>query len=267
MLVGEIYYKNLAVQTCINLISNTISLAEFLTYEKGKQIKKSNYYSFNVEPNQNKSASKFWRDVIYKLVYENECLVVQINDMYYVADSYNVDEYALKENVYKDIVIDNYHLKDTFKESEVLHFELHNEKVRTIIEKLNSSYSKLITISQDNYIKNNTRRGTLEIPTTYPQTEKAQKDLNDLLENRFKRFFNAKGGSVLPLTNGLKYEELESNIGIKSGGEGGRDIKAFVDDIFDFVAIGFQVPPQLLKGNVADTEKAVNNFLTFCIIL
>ena len=45
----------------------------------------------------------------------------------------------------------------------------------------------------------------------------------------------------------------------------GRDIRAFIDDIFDFVAIAFQVPPQLLKGNVADTDKAVNNFLTFCI--
>ena len=27
----------------------------------------------------------------------------------------------------------------------------------------------------------------------------------------------------------------------------------------------FPIPPQLLKGNVADTEKAFNNFLTFCI--
>jgi len=58
--------------------------------------------------------------------------------------------------------------------------------------------------------------------------------------------------------------KLESNIGVK-GGVDGRDIRAFIDDIFDFVAIALQVPPQLLKGNVADTDKTVNNFLTFCI--
>ncbi len=89
-------------------------------------------------------------------------------------------------------------------------------------------------------------------------------DLEDLLSKRFKRFFEAEGGAVLPLTGGMKYEELTSNIGTK-GGSDGREIRNFIDDVFDLVAIAFQVPPQLLKGSVADTEKAVNNFLTFCI--
>ena len=75
-LTGEIFFKELAVQACINLIANTISRSEFLTYEKGKEVKKDNYYLFNVEPNPNKSASKFWRDVVSKLVYDNECLVI-----------------------------------------------------------------------------------------------------------------------------------------------------------------------------------------------
>ena len=62
----------------------------------------------------------------------------------------------------------------------------------------------------------------------------------------------------------MKYEELSSNIGVK-GGTNNAQIRAFIDDVFDFVAIAFQVPPVLLKGGVADTEKAMDNFLTFCI--
>src|SRR5690554_4504213 len=62
-ITAEIYYKELAINTAINLIANTISNAEFLTYEKGKEVKRDNYYLFNVEPNQNKTANKFWRDV------------------------------------------------------------------------------------------------------------------------------------------------------------------------------------------------------------
>ena len=77
-------------------------------------------------------------------------------------------------------------------------------------------------------------------------------------------FFEAEGGAVLPLTNGLKYVEMDGGTQTKGSIEG-RDIRAFIDDVFDYVAIAFQVPPQLLKGNVADTDKAVNNFLTFCI--
>ena len=87
---------------------------------------------------------------------------------------------------------------------------------------------------------------------------------NKLLSESFKKYFEAENGAVLPLTSGMKYNESDSNIGSK-GGSQGKDIRAFVDDIFDFVAIAFQVPPQLIKGNVADTGKVVNNLLTFCI--
>lgn len=263
-LAAEVYYKELAIQACVNLIANAVARSEFRTYEKGQEVRKDNYYLFNVEPNQNKSASKFWRDVIYNLVYANDCLVIQQNNMFYIADGYDLTEFAFKENIYKNIVVANYQLGNVYLESQVLHFELHNEKIKAVIDGLYKSYAKLITASQSQYKKNNARRGWLEIPTNYPQTEKAQQDLNSLLSERFKRFFEAEGGAVLPLSNGMKYTELSSNIGVKGGADGG-DIRNFIDDIFDFVAIAFQVPPQLLRGNVADTSKVVNDFLTFCI--
>lgn len=263
-LTTEIFYKELAIQACVNLIANTVSRGEFLTFEKGKEIRGENYYSFNVSPNQNKSSSKFWRDVIQKLVKDNECLVIQRKDMFYVAESFNKVEFALKDNIYKDITITNYELKDTFAESDVFHFELHDQKIKTVIDGLYKSYAKLVSTSQANYKRNNARRGKLDIPTSYPKNKDAQKELEELFQDKFKRFFEAEGGAILPLTNNLKYEELESNIGVKNGSDG-REIRDFIDDIFDFVAIAFQVPPQLLKGNVADTDKAFNNFLTFCI--
>lgn len=261
---GEIFYKELAVCACINLIANTITRSEFQTFEKGKEKREDNYYIFNVEPNQNKSANKFWRDVVFKLVHNNECLVIQQNDKYYVADSFDVDKYVFKENVYKNVVIDDFQLNNVYTESQVFHFELHNQKIKDVIDGLYATYSKLIAVSQANYKKNNSRRGTLEIPASYPKTDKAEKDLEDLLKKKFDRFFNAEGGAVLPLSGGIKYNDLPSNIGVK-GGSNDREIRAYIDDIFDFIAIAFGVPPQLLKGNVADTDKAVNNFLTFCI--
>ncbi|HHY42562.1 MAG TPA: phage portal protein [Thermoanaerobacterales bacterium] len=263
-IAAEVFYKELAVQSCVNLIANAVARSEFLTYEKGKEKRGENYYLFNVEPNQNKSASKFWRDVIHRLVYDNECLVIQQDGMFYVADSFTVSRYAFKENIYRDIVIDDYQLNNSYLESQVFHFELHDKKIRDVIEGLYQSYAKLITASQKHYIRNNAKRGTLEIPTNYPQTDKAQKDLQDLLNSRIKRFYEAEVGAVLPLSNGMKYEELQSNISSKGSIEG-RDIREFINDIFDFVAIAFQVPPQLIKGNIADTSKAVNNFLTFCV--
>lgn len=263
-LAGEIFFKELAVQASINLIANAVSRSEFQTFENGKEVKKDNYYLFNVEPNPNKSASKFWRDVVSKLVYNNECLVIQQGYSFYAADDFDVEEFAFKPYVYHDIVIDNLQLKGSYIEPDVFHFELHNEKITNVIEGLNRSYSKLIAVSQKNYKKNNSRKGKVKIPTEYPQTQKAQDDLKNLFETRFKKFFEAEGEAVLPLTNGLDYEELKSNIGT-DGTANNKEIRSFIDDIIDFVAIAFNIPPILIKGGVANMEKLIDYFLTFCI--
>jgi HK97 family phage portal protein len=265
-LTTEIWFKELALQSCVNLIANTLSKAEFQTFEKGKETRKDNYYLFNVQPNPNKSASKFWRDVVSRLVYKNECLVIQQDNHLYVAEDFTVDKKAFREYVYSGVVVEGVLLSRTYLESEVLHFELHNEKIQAVINGLYTAYAKLIEASRKHYLRQNARRGTLTIPTNYPETDKAQQDLRDLMEKRFKRFFDAEGDAVLPLANGLEYTELENkaNTGTK-GSQEGRDVRGFIDDIFDFVAIALNIPPQLVKGTVADTEKAMDNFLTFCI--
>src|SRR5690554_4884843 len=143
-LTGEIFFKELAVQACINLIANTLSRSEFQTFERGKEVKKDNYYLFNVEPNPNKSASKFWRDVVHHLVYDNECLVLMQGDHLYVADSYTTVPGTFVENLYTDIRIGDLDLTTKHRESEVLHFELHNERIKDVVDGFYTSYGKLI---------------------------------------------------------------------------------------------------------------------------
>jgi HK97 family phage portal protein len=140
-LAENIYYKELAIQSAINLIANVVSRSEFQTYEEGSKTKKDNYYLFNVEPNPNKSASKFWRSVISKLIYNNECLIVQQSGNLYVTDSFNVNRFAFKEYVYDNIVIDDLKLRSSRVESEVFHLELHDQKIRNMLENLNKDYS------------------------------------------------------------------------------------------------------------------------------
>lgn len=264
-IASEVFYKQLAVEASINLIANTVARSEFLTYERGKEVKGKNYYLLNVRPNQNKSSSKFWREVVSKLVYDNECLIIMQGEQLYVADSFAKVELAFKENIYKDIVISNYELDDVFKESQVLYLEWHDKKIKNVIDSLYADYGKLINISSEGYKGSKSKKGILEIPTSYPQTERAQEGLKDLLDNRFKKFFEAEGNSLLPLQGGLKYQELEGKKSTSRDSETGREIRDFINDIFDFVAIGFQIPPSLLKGDVVDTNNAMNNFLTFCI--
>ena len=260
-LEGEIFYKELAVLAAVRLIANAVSRGEFLTYEKGKEVKKENYYLFNVEANQNKSASIFWKEVVKRYLLQGECLVVQNNEKLYIAEDYQRDEYAFRENVYKNIVVDGYMLKETLLESQVLFFKHSFADVKTLIDGLYVSYAKLIAASQKNYKKGSHNKGIINIPTNYPQTPKAQEDLKDLMNKRFADYFNADSDAVLPLQNGITYDEKSK----EKSSAAGRDIRAFIDDIFDFVATAFQIPSALLKGNIADTDVLVNNFLTFCV--
>lgn len=88
--------------------------------------------------------------------------------MFYVAESYTTKEYAFKENIYKDIVIGDYQLNNIYSESQVFHFELHDQKIKNLVEGIYKSYGNLIEYSKANYKRSNAKRGTLEIPTNYP---------------------------------------------------------------------------------------------------
>ena len=260
------FYKRLAINTCINLIANSLTKANFRTFEKGKETKRNNYYLFNVEPNVNQNATEFMQQLIWNLVYENECLVIMQDDQLLVADEWTRKEFALKENIYTDIRIGDFAMNKTFVESEVLYFKLHNEKVTDLINGLYADYGKLISASMGYYKKNNALRATLNLDISRAQTDDEQEELDDLFNVQFKNFFEAEGGAVLPLQDGIELKEIfQGTSGGGSKSQNTRDIRALVDDIFDFVATAFLIPKGLIKGDLADIESQTDNYLMFCL--
>ncbi|WP_197228836.1 phage portal protein, partial [Bacillus thuringiensis] len=101
----DYFYKKLAVESCIDLIANALTMCEIQTFDKGKEIRGENYYLLNVQPNQNQNASEFMHSLVHHLIDDNECLVIMSNDQLYIADEFTVDHYAFKENEYKNVVI------------------------------------------------------------------------------------------------------------------------------------------------------------------
>ncbi|MYL50262.1 phage portal protein [Halobacillus litoralis] len=255
----EYHYKNLAIQTCINLIANTLIRSKFRTYESGQEVKKHNHYLFNVQPNQNQNSSEFFHEFISKLVLENECLVVMQDRQLYVADSFNITELALYENRYSDVVIKEYQLGRSFNESEVFHFRLNNDRIKSVIDSMYSSYGKLLSSSINYYKRSNALRAKLKGAGAQSQKTEDHKKREDMFYEQMERFMTAENAAVLPLQNSLTYEEIESK------GQTSRDVRAIVDDIIDFVSMGFHIPKGLIKGDLADVEGQTDNFLMFCI--
>lgn len=262
---AEAQYKKLAIETCIDLIANTITTCEFLTYHKGKEVRKNNYYLFNVSPNVNQNSSEFIHKLVHTLIWENECLVVMQDEQLLVADNYTITEYALKPNSYKDVTIGDLKFDKIFFENEVHHFKLNDKNIRKVIDDFYDSYGKLISSSINIYKMKNAQRFITKGKALNSQKESDIKAANDFFESIFKNWMDPdKQYSVMSMGENFTLEDNSPGKGNNTTANS-RDIRALIDDIFDFVATAFHIPKSLVKGDLADIEKQTDNFLMFCI--
>lgn len=260
--VTEICLRELAFWTCVGKIANALTKCEFRTFYEGEELFKDEYYLWNYEPNRNQNKAEFLSKAMEQLFRNNELLIVESYDgQLLVADDFSVTKNALYGDTYTNVQVDDYTFSRSFRSSDVLHWTLNNKNVNRIIQSLYDSYSKLIDYSAKSYLKSRGSRGTLNISAMAQSDKLFNEKLEKLMNEYFKSFFESPN-AVLPLFEGYSY----TDIGSKTYSEGtSRDIKSQYDDIFDFTARGFSMPPTLAKGDVQDTEKAVDEMLTFCL--
>ncbi|MGN0484894.1 MAG: phage portal protein [Lachnospiraceae bacterium] len=260
-LMDNVYIRELAFWTCVNKIANAISKCEFRTYYGYKEVKKSEYYLWNIEPNRNQNASAFMTKLIGKLYLNNEALVIESSGQLYVADSFNKTVYALYDYQFDGVTVDNFTFGKTFYQGEVLYFQLNSADMRKLVNLLYSSYNDLMQYAANAYRKSRGSRGILNIDAQAQAEDDFSEKLAELMTNYFKKFFESEN-AVLPLYDGYEYNEIQTKT---YSSESTRDIKALADDIFDFTARAASFPPSLAKGDVQDTGKATDELLTFCI--
>ena len=260
-IVAEIQIRELAFWSCVNMIASSVSKCELKTFVAGKEVKGREYYAWNISPNKNQNSSAFMHKLIARLYSDNECLVIEENGQLLVADSFQMTEYALVDNTFEGVTVGNYTFATKYRMSDVMFFKLSEKDMRQVTNGIFESYGKLITYGMKAYQKSRGNRGVLNYAAMAQGDERAKAAFDDLMNNRFKKFFNDEN-SVLPLPKGYEY----TDIGTKTySNEGTRDIRAMFDDISDFTAKGFGMPPALAKGDIAGVKEAVVTYLTFCI--
>lgn len=265
-LITQEVYKRLAVDSCANLIASTISGCEFKTYDQGKVTKKDMYYLLNVAPNPNENAAEFRRNFIYKLLTKNEALIVMANKQLFVADGYNVQDQVLKDTVYSQVTVKEFQFKSDFLESEVIHLKLNNHDVKHLLDGFYKDYGKLIASAQNIYKRSNAKRFVLEGEFIRSQNDKTQEKINNMMTKQFKPFLEAdNAGAVFQLQKGFQLNDVSGNGKVGQAQQTSRDVRALVDDVFDYVATAYHVPRALLKGDMAGISDEVNSFLMFCI--
>lgn len=261
-LAASVYTRELAFESAVNLIANSVAKCEFKIYRKNQLFKDDEYYLWNVEPNKNQNSSEFLKKLINKLYRDNECLVVSTDlGELLIADSYEKTDYALVNDLFTNVTVKDYTFKRSFRMNEVLFFRLNNNDLRSLLNGLHADYGKLYEYSKKAFQKSRGQKGVLNISARAQGDANFEENLRKMMQDRFKPYFDADS-AVLPLTEGYSYSEQDRKT---YNADSTRDIRAQVDDMFSFTARAFGIPPVLLLGEVINPTMATNQLLTFCI--
>lgn len=268
--VQEYRLRELAFHVCVNTIANAVGKCEFKTFRRGKPIRENEYYLWNVEPNINQNSTAFLHKLIYQLYSQNEALVIATKrrtgeEMLAVADSFSQpNQYPAKMNEYQDVVVGGISYQKTFRENEVLHFQLNAVNVKPVLEAMTSSFNHMLSLAVKNYGWVSGKHLKVHITQTEQNDPEFNKKFRDMLNQQIKPFFDADS-ALLPEFEGYDYSEFPAATNGTAANRTTRDIRSLADDIFDFTARSFQIPPVLLFGDVAGTQDAMTRWLTTCI--
>lgn len=196
--VLEVFYKELAINSAINIIAKAISNAEIRTFKNKKEIKEHNYYLFNIEPNQNQNATEFDLELIRKLIYENEVLIIEENGMLYIADDYTVNDKTLYQTFFTNVSVKNLNFTKTYFMEDVLFLKLNNSKIKQLIDDVYNSYGFLVSQCINDYKKSKGIRGKVKLTTTWSQMFEDQQKLQDAIQHKFRSYFSSDN-SVIPM--------------------------------------------------------------------
>ena len=259
------YLKRIALETNINFIARTISQSEFWIMDGQNKQKNNLHYRLNIRPNTDSSASDFWHKVIYKLVYDNEVLIIKSDtDDLLIADDFDSVEYAVYEDRFKDVMVKDHKFERQFMMNEVFYLTYNNEKIQRYVNELFSDYGELFGRMMDSQLRKNQLRATVGIKTGAGMTD--DKHINRMQKYIDSVYSRLKTESValLPKIDGFEFDEL-SNGNTTTTDNGPENIhklkKIFIEDVAKMIGI----PPSLLHGDMADISNLMESYLKFCI--
>ena len=260
-LSGNVYLKQLVLDTCASFIGRSLSSAEFRFKEDGKYVKNEIYRRLNLRPNINQTASSFWQKFASKLIYDNEVLVIQSDtEDLLIADSFTHTKYALYEDTFSMVTVEDYTYQRNFTQSQVMHIKFGNENLSRLIDGLYKDYGKLFSNVMSYQQRKNQLRATVNLDSITSKNPKELAKVQDFIQNIYKNFAE-KDLAIVPQQPGMEYKEHFSGTGASTLTV--DEIDKVTNGFFTQVARALGIPPQLINGEVVNTEEVNKNFLMY----
>jgi HK97 family phage portal protein len=262
------YIKTIALETVINFVARSISQSDFRIYKGDKIDRGLVSYKLNVRPNPNQSASTFWRDVIYRLLKNNEVLVIESNthDLL-IADTWTASSSALYPIIFSNVTVSGpsgvgYTYYKSFSMDDVWYLSYSNSKLSRYINDLGQEIGKLYERIMQVQMRNGQIRGTVDVKTTASFDKKKAEKLQTFI-NKIYKSFKTKSVAVVPQQDGMSYTELTNTVGVQN--QSSTELKSIQDQMTDTVANLIGVPPALIHGENEKLDSNIKSYLDFCL--
>ncbi|MDN4525329.1 phage portal protein [Fictibacillus fluitans] len=258
----RIHLKQLALQVCTGMIARTISQSHFYVKDDKKKILKDDlYYSLNLRPNVNTTASYFWQTVTHKLINNNECLIIVTDDkQMLIADSFVRVGFAMVDDVFKEVEVKGFKFTRSFQNSEVIYLQYANENLTKLIDSLFTDYGELFGRILEFQKRKNQIRGVVDIEAITELNEEKQQKIQTYIDKLYQAFSD-KPVAIIPQQKGYKYNEMTNTTQLQSVDEVNKVTGGFMDH----VARALGIPLAMIRGDTTDIDKVTTSYMNFCI--
>lgn len=259
----KVYLKKMALNTCVKHIARTIAKSDFRLKKGENSVRDVMYYKLNVRPNTDMSSSSFWEKVIYKLIYDNECLIVLSDtDDFLIADSYVRKEFALYPDVFEGVTVKDYRYNRNFSMDDVIFLEYGNERLAAFTDGMFEDYGELFGRMIRAQMRNFQIRGAVNFKMAGIADDEKQKKLQTYIDKLYAAFNNNEI-AIVPQLEGFNYEEFGTSS--VNSSQNFDEIKKLRKEMIDYVASILGIPSALLHGDMADLSNNMKAYMEYCI--
>lgn len=262
------YLKVMAKNTVLDFVARTMSTLEVKF--KNKEETANWEYILNVRPNKDMSASSFWEKFFYRLLDDNEVLVIFTDDnQLLIADDFTRKEYAVFDDVFSNVTVKDYVFQRSFYMSDVIYLSYNNEELDRFTKGLFQDYSELFGRILEVAMRNNQIRGSVSVDGAGSTNEdedqngKTRTQRTQAYIDKVYNSFKTKSVAIVAKMKGFEYEEYTNKQGVsnQSLDELNKMKSSLVDDIAN--AIG--VPTALIYGEKSELDSNIKAFRKLCI--
>ena len=260
-----------AMEKCISMIARAVAKSEIILQDKNGMIRDSKYYRLNVKPNDNEAGTEFWQHIVQKmLVCEGECLVVPLNEKYYIAQSWTTDDSVLRPRKYSQVTIETPNgaststlaLTKTFKADDLLHFRHYSRRLQEYFVSVANLYDDTVSaaVAACNLEHSPKFKLKYDAQMSFVDRDTGNKLTGKDYADKIKNLLNTTELSMIVLPDGVEVEQMKIESGISAS-----EIETITKAAEMACARAFDIPESIYFGTIQDKADATNMFLTYAV--